>query len=149
MMGVLFSRPIAKSSFFVLPGQKTKEEQEAYKELLAQGLVQPSDMEIFVCNVDGSDMQQITDLGGANWAPYFHPSGESIVFSTNHHTESGRQFNIFSINLDGTGLKQVTYDRVFDAFPMFSPDGKYLVFSSNRNNGGGRDTNVFLAEWQE
>ena len=94
-------------------------------------------------------LQQITDLGGANWAPYFHPSGKKILFSSNHHTESRRVFNIFSINLDGTGLEQITYDEGFDAFPMFSPDGKQLVFSSNRNNGGTRDTNVFIAEWVE
>lgn len=147
--GGAFFSPDSKKLIFRASRPKSPEEQKAYKDLLAQGLVQPSDMEIFVCNVDGSDMQQVTNLGGANWAPYFHPSGESILFSTNHHTQSGRQFNIFSINLDGSGLKQITFDEVFDAFPMFSYDGKYLVFSSNRNNGGGRDTNVFLSEWVE
>ena len=145
--GGAFFSPDSKKLIFRASRPQTEEEQKTYKDLLAQGVVQPSDMEIFVCNVDGSDMQQITDLGGANWAPYFHPSGESLLFSTNHHTNSGRQFNIFSINVDGTGLKQITFDNVFDAFPMFSPDGKYLVFSSNRNNGGSRDTNVFLTEW--
>jgi len=147
--GGAFFSPDGKKLVFRASRPKTEEEVATYKELLAQGLVQPTDMEIFVCNVDGSDLQQITDLGGANWAPYFHPSGEKILFSTNHHTESGRQFNIFSINLDGSGLKQITFDEVFDAFPMFSYDGKYLVFSSNRANGGTRDTNVFLAEWQD
>ena len=43
--------------------------------------------------------EQITDLGGANWAPYMHPSGQSILFASNHHSESGRQFNIFKINI--------------------------------------------------
>ncbi len=147
--GGAFFSPDGTKLIFRASRPKTEEEQATYKALLAQGVVQPTEMEIFVCNVDGSDMQQITDLGGANWAPYFHPSGEKLLFSTNHHVEGGRQFNIFSINLDGTGLKQVTFDKTFDAFPMFSYDGKYLVFSSNRNNGGTRDTNVFLAEWQD
>ena len=79
----------------------------------------------------------------------FHPSGESILFSSNHHAESGRKFNIFSIDLNGENLRQITFDDTFDAFPMFSYDGKKLVFSSNRNNGGGRDTNVFIADWVE
>ena len=91
----------------------------------------------------------MTDLGGANWAPYMHPSGNSILFASNHHSKSGRQFNIFSINTDGTGLEQVTFDNAFDSFAMFSYDGKHLVFASNRNNGGTRDTNVFLAEWAD
>ncbi|MBL7962041.1 PD40 domain-containing protein, partial [bacterium] len=119
------------------------------KDLLSQGLVQPTLMEIYTCNADGSDIKQITSLGGANWAPFFHPSGKKIIFSTNHHSKSGRQFNLFAVNIDGTGLEQITFDTVFDAFPMFSPNGKKLVFASNRNNKGGRDTNLFIADWVE
>lgn len=120
---------------------------EMYKGLLKDHKVKPSSMELYVCDVDGSNLVQVTKLGKANWAPFFHPSGEKILFASNHHSESGRKFNLFLINIDGTGLEQVTFDEQFDAFPMFSPDGKKLVFSSNRNNGGGRDTNVFIADW--
>ncbi len=147
--GGAFFSPDSKKIIFRASRPKTPEAQQEYKELLAQGLVQPTNMEIYVCNVDGSDLRQITDLGGANWAPFFHPSGEKLLFASNHHTESGRVFNIFSINVDGTGLQQITFDEVFDSFPMFSPDGKKIVFSSNRNNGGTRDTNVFVADWVE
>ena len=126
----------------------TPEAQKTYRDFLAKDLVQPTNMEIYVGRIDGTEIQKVTDLGGANWAPYFHPSGEKILFSTNHHG-SGRQFNIFSINLDGSDLRQVTFDPTFDAFPMFSYDGKKLVFSSNRYNGGTRSTNVFLADWVE
>lgn len=150
--GGAFFSPDSKKLIFRASRPKTEEEIKTYKELLAQGLVQPTEMEIFVCNVDGSDMQQITQLGGANWAPFFHPSGKKILFSSNHHSlkEHGRpKFNIFSINTDGTGLEQITYDDVFDAFIIFSPDGKKVAFSSNRHNGGGHDTNVFIADWVE
>lgn len=126
---------------------KTPEAQKLYKDLLADGQVQPTDLELYVANIDGSDKQQVTTLGKANWAPFFHPSGEKIIFASNHQGEKSRTFNLFMVNLDGTGLEQITHDTVFDAFAMFSYDGKYLVFSSNRFNGGNRDTNVFLAEW--
>lgn len=130
---------------------KTEEAVQVYRELLAEGMVQPTDMELYIANVDGSDARKLTNLGSANWAPYFHPSGEKILFSSNHHSPPGGrpQFNLFSINLDGTGLEQITFDGVFDAFPMFSRDGKQLVFASNRNNGGTRDTNLFLADWND
>lgn len=147
--GGAFFSPDSKKLVFRASRPTAEEDVKEYKDLLAQNLVQPTNMEIYVCNVDGSELTQITKLGGANWAPYFHPSGEKIIFSTNHHTPSGRIFNLFMINVDGTGLQQVTFDDTFDAFPMFSPDGKKLVFSSNRNNGGTRDTNVFLADWVE
>ncbi|MCX6140558.1 MAG: hypothetical protein NTX15_07000 [Candidatus Kapabacteria bacterium] len=128
---------------------RTEEAQREYKELLAQGLVAPTDMEIFTCNVDGSNVQQITNLGKANWAPYYHPSAKKIIFSSNHASQRGYDFQLYMVNLDGTGLDQITTESIFNAFPMFSPDGKYLVWSSNRLNNGTRDTNVFIAEWLE
>ena len=145
--GGAFFSPDSKKIVFRASRPKTDEEANTYKELLAQGLVQPTALEIFTCNLDGSDLRQITNVGKANWAPYMHPSGKKILFCSNHHSQSGRQFNVFSINIDGTGLEQVTFDTAFDSFPMFSPDGKYIAFASNRNNGGTRDTNIFLAEW--
>lgn len=128
---------------------KTKEEQDNYKQLLADGLVEPTEMELYVANADGSNKRKITSLGNANWAPFFHPSGEKILFSSNYKSKRGFPFNLFMINLDGSGLEQITFDDTFDSFPMFSYDGKYLVFASNRNNGRTRDTNLFLAEWKD
>ena len=128
---------------------ESPEEEKEYKDLLAQGLVAPTNMEIYVCNVDGSDKQQITHLGKANWAPFFHPSGKKVVFSSNHASTKGYDFQLYSMNLDGTGLEVLTTESKFNAFPMFSPNGKQLVWSSNRKNHGTRDTNVFIADWKE
>ena len=127
---------------------QSEEEIEKYNALLDQNMVEPTSMELFVARADGSEMKQITNLGGANWAPFFHPSGDKVLFSSNHKT--GRfPFNIFMINLDGSELEQITFDEAFDSFPMFSPDGTKLAFSSNRNNGRTRSTNVFVADWVE
>ncbi|HHG85266.1 MAG TPA: hypothetical protein ENJ82_11020 [Bacteroidetes bacterium] len=145
--GGAFFSPDSKKLVWRSSRPKTAEEKAEYKELLGQDLVQPTALEIYIANADGSDIKQITEIGKANWAPSWHPSGEKIIFASNHKSESGRQFNLFLVNVDGSGLEQLSYDSVFDAFPLFSPDGKYVVFSSNRFNGGGRDTNVFLAEW--
>ena len=147
--GGAFFSPDSKMLVFRASRPKTPEAVKTYKDLLAQGLVQPTDLEIFVCNADGSGMRQVTNLGKANWAPFFHPSGKQIVFTSNHHSSDGRKFNLFAVNIDGSNLRQITYDSVFDGFPMFSPDGKKFVFSSNRFNGGTRDTNVFIADWVE
>lgn len=145
--GGAFFSPDGSKIVFRASRPKTPEEIKEYKDLLKQGLVQPTNMEIYICNADGSDLKQVTKLGKANWAPFFTPDGKKLLFSSNHASARGFQFNIYMINLDGTGLEQVTYDKVFDSFPMFSPDGKKLIFSSNRNNNGTRDTNLFIAEW--
>ncbi|MBK9257380.1 MAG: PD40 domain-containing protein [Saprospiraceae bacterium] len=145
--GGAFFSPDGSKIIFRASRPKTEEDKKVYRELLALGQVMPTEMELFVCNADGSDLRQLTKLGKANWAPYFHPSGKKVIFSSNHASSRGYQFNLYMINLDGTGLEQITYDGVFDAFPMFSYDGKRIVFSSNRNNGGTRDTNLFMADW--
>ena len=143
--GGAFFSPDGTKLIFRSSRPKTAAEIKEYKDLLAIGLVQPTNMELYVCNVDGSELKKITSLGSANWAPFFHPSGKKVIFSTNHVSQ--RSFNLFMINVDGTGLEQITFDKVFDAFPMFSPDGKKIVFSSNRNNNGTHDTNLFVADW--
>ena len=147
--GGAFFSPDGTKLIFRSSRPKTAEDRKEYKDLLAQGLVQPTYMELYICNIDGSNLKKITDLGSANWAPFFHPSGDKVIFSSNHHKEKHDGFNLFIINLDGTGLEQITFDGVFDAFPMFSPDGKKIVFSSNRNNNGTHDTNLFIADWVE
>ncbi|MCB0544754.1 MAG: PD40 domain-containing protein, partial [Saprospiraceae bacterium] len=145
--GGAFFSPDGSKIVFRASRPKTDAEIKEYKDLLSQGLVAPTDMEIFVCNADGSDQRQVTRLGKANWAPYYHPSGKKIIFSSNHHSERGYDFQLFMINEDGTGLEQITHESIFNSFPMFSPDGKKIAWSSNRDNGGTRDTNVFVADW--
>jgi TolB protein len=147
--GGAFFSPDGTKIVFRASRPNTETEIKEYKDYLAKGLVAPTNMEIYICNVDGSDLKQVTRLGKANWAPFFHPSGNKIIFSSNHHSDRGYDFQLYLINIDGTGLERVTTESKFNAFPMFSPDGKRLVFSSNRNNGGTRDTNLFIAEWRD
>lgn len=127
----------------------TPAEESDYQRLLGQGLVRPTTLELWVMKADGSEQRQITALGGANFAPYFHPDGRRIIFASNHHNPRGRNFDLFLVNLDGSGLTQVTAHDDFDGFPMFSPDGSRLVFASNRYGSVPGETNVFIADWVE
>lgn len=145
--GGAFFSPDSKKLVFRASRPATSDEIREYKDLLAQGLVAPTRMEIYTCNLDGSQMRQVTHLGKANWAPFYLPDNRRIIFSSNHHSERGFDFQLYVIHEDGTGLERVTTESYFNAFPMFSPDGKKIVFSSNRNNGGTRDTNLFIADW--
>jgi Tol biopolymer transport system component/Zn-dependent protease with chaperone function len=120
-----------------------------YQELLAQNMVRPSQMEIFVMDADGTNRHQVTRNGAANFCPYFHPDGQRIIFASNMDDPEGRNFELYLVNVDGTGLERITYNDTFDGFPMFSRDGARLVFASNRNNQVPRETNIFIADWVE
>jgi Tol biopolymer transport system component len=122
---------------------------DEYKSLLAKGLVRPSKLELFVANADGTSPRQITYLNAASFAPFFHPSGKRVLFSTNFAGKGGREFDIWAVNTDGTELERITYAEGFDGFPMFSPDGSKLAFSSNRNQANEGETDVFVADWLE
>ncbi|MHB9039700.1 MAG: TolB family protein, partial [Melioribacteraceae bacterium] len=129
------------------------EDAEVYKKLLADGYVEPKELNIFMADIDGKNAKQVTKLPGANWAPFFHPDGKKILFCSNHHSidKGGRIFDVFMINNDGTGLEKITNSETFDAFPMFSYDGKKIVFCSNRQSDRKptHDTNIFIADWIE
>lgn len=128
---------------------ETESELKDYDDLVKENLLRPTKFEIFIMDADGSNMKQVTNLGKASFAPFFHPGGEKIIFSSNYGAESPRDFNLFLINTDGSGLEQVTFSGTFDGFPMFTSDGKHLVFASNRFNKKDGDTNIFITEWIE
>jgi len=120
-----------------------------YQRLLANHLVRPGRLEIWIMNANGTGQRPVTALGCASFAPFFHPSGRSIIFSSNHPDLRGREFDLWLVGLDGSGLERVTFSEGFDGFPMFSPDGKRLAFGSNRHNGKPGETNVFVAQWRD
>ena len=146
--GAWFS-PDGKKIIWRASRPKTEAEIREYKELLAENMVAPTNMEVYIANADGSNVRQVTSLGNANWAPAYMPDSKRIIFASNHQSKRGFPFNLFTVNEDGSGLEKISAEKSFDAFPMFSPDGKKIIFCSNRNNGGTRDTNIFIADWVE
>jgi len=146
--GAWFS-PDGKKIIWRASRPTTDTEIKEYKELLAENLVAPTHMEVFIADADGGNVQQVTHYGNANWAPAYLPDSRRIIFASNHQSKRGYPFNLYLVNEDGTGLEKISAEKSFDAFAMFSPDGKKIVFCSNRNNGGTRDTNIFIADWVE
>lgn len=122
-----------------------------YQDLLAEGLIRPGMLEIYVMNADGSNIRQVTNNGAANFGPYFFPDGKRVIYCSNQGDPKGRNFDLYMINIDGTGNERVTYGDTFDGFPMFSlhDGGKKFVFCSNRFNAKQGETNVFICDWVE
>jgi Tol biopolymer transport system component len=126
---------------------ETDKEIEDYKSLISESLIRPMNLQIRIMNADGTGKKQVTHNEGANFAPFFFPNDERIIFCSNMADPNGRNFDLWAVNIDGTNLERITSFDGFDGFPMFSPNGKYFVFASNRNQAKTGDTNIFIAEW--
>lgn len=135
------------------------EELKDYQDLLQEGLIRPSRLDLFVMDKDGENPRRIThsgDDGATNWAPYPHPDGKRIVFASNRDDfdqtvpgQYGYNFELYLIGMDGQGLRRLTFNRNFDGFPMFSADGSRLVWCGNVVDARPHDTDALIGDWSE
>ena len=120
-----------------------------YMDLLNNGLIRPSKLEIYVMNLKDRKPIQLTSNGSANFGPYFHPNGEKVIFVSNMDDPQHRNFEMYTVDIKTKEIERISYNPTFDGFPMFSHDGKKLVFASNRNNSKPHETNIFIADWAD
>ncbi|MGD2112973.1 MAG: hypothetical protein PVI50_06280, partial [Gammaproteobacteria bacterium] len=120
-----------------------------YRALLAEGLIRPGKLDLYIMNLAERRPIRLTDNAAANFGPYWHPDGRHIIFSSNLHDPGGRNFDLYLINIDTRETERITWYDGFDGFPMFSHDAKRLVFASNRFGKERGETNVFVADWRD
>lgn len=79
---------------------------------------------------------QLTDNEHVNWAPFWHPRGDYMVFTSSevgHHN-----YEVFAIPFDRAAPEarqptfRITESPGFDGLPVFSPDGRYLMWTAQR-----------------
>jgi TolB protein len=147
--GGAFFSPDGKWIVYRASFPKTDEEKAEFEKLLADRLLRPGNLEIYIARPDGSEERQLTNNGASNWAPSFHPDGKTIVFASNLHAPKSGKFSIYAMNVDGSCKRRLTDYDGFDGFPCFSPDGTKMVLISNRNGKDKhKDLNVFIADWR-
>jgi TolB protein len=97
---------------------------------------------IYIINLDGSDLTQLTNFSIGAQEPVWSPDGKKIAFSA---TNDG---GIYTINADGTNLTRIVYKTVYDEYtdtwniaannhPSWSPDGTVIVYESLGDEGSG------------
>jgi Tol biopolymer transport system component len=97
-------------------------------------------LQVFIANLDGTDVQQVThDRRGAS-TPAWSSDGEAIVYfngAGQGSIEQGDVLNIFVLDLATGETRQVTNEKPPNAadFPQFSPDGASIVYDLYHADG--------------
>jgi Tol biopolymer transport system component/DNA-binding winged helix-turn-helix (wHTH) protein len=86
--------------------------------------------EIYICNVAGSGLLRLTNLGNARTPelPHWSPDGQKIVLDSifgGHNT-------IFVMQANGGPLHRLTDQTSDNLNPSWSHDGRWIYFTSNR-----------------
>jgi Tol biopolymer transport system component len=84
--------------------------------------------EIWICDSDGSNAQQLTSLAGYSGCPSWSPDGERIAFCSIQE-----QWGIFVISANGGKPKRLITSPATDSYPSWSRDGKWIYFGSDRS----------------
>ena len=85
---------------------------------------QDTGRDIYVINIDGTDLRQLTDHPGHDRWPAWAPNGRQIAFHSTRNNNSG---GIFLMDTDGKNVKELTNGD--ETYPSWSPDGKRIAFS--------------------
>jgi Tol biopolymer transport system component len=102
--------------------------------------------EIYTMDLASGIERQVTRMGVMSWAPYFHPSGDYLIFASNR--EGFANFELFIVDAAGSrDPVRVTFTDGFDGLPVFSPDGRRLSWTSNRT--AKRQSQIFIADWDD
>jgi len=85
--------------------------------------------EIWSCDSDGSNPQQLTSFGGPGVStPRWSPDGTRIAFDSN----SGGQWDIWMAEASGGKPRRMTNHPANDGNPSWSRDGRWIYFDSAR-----------------
>ena len=95
------------------------------------------DVEIWLMDLDGSKLQQISDIPEGACQPRWSPDGLRIVFISpcERHLTMYPGASLFLINADGSGLVPLPNVPGGDYDPSWSPDGTQIAFTSLRKGG--------------
>ncbi len=114
--------------------------------------------QIFIMNLDGSGVHQVSNGLGRTTCSYFFPDGKHILYSSTQAASpqcppppdwsKGYRwaiyptYEIYVADADGTDPHPLTHNQGYNAEATISPDGKKIAFTSTRNG----DLDIFVMD---
>ena len=92
--------------------------------------------QIFLANVDGTGVRQLTTMSDGACQPAWSPDGQQLVFTSPCRDDQDRYpgASLWLIQADGSGLASLPTLPGGDFDPVWSPDGASIAFASLRDN---------------
>jgi TolB protein len=88
------------------------------------------EIDIYVMDADGSNVQRLTDAPGRDFEPHWSPDGATIVFSSERDDPENAQ--LYLMNADGSDQRRLPSPLTVDQIgARWSPDGQWILFHSN------------------
>lgn len=106
--------------------------------LVFQCNYEPDFWNLWLINVDGTGLTQLTEKGYKDWNPFW-VSDKKIIFSSNR----GQERQVWSINIDGTICSQVTFDSSMKSFPSYSKVQRKIICEQTSDLIG---DNIFIMD---
>jgi Tol biopolymer transport system component len=109
-------------------------------------------IDLYVMNVDASNLTRMTNDAAVDTFPAYSPAGDAIAFTSDRDGVQDRSgyrttdIYILQVQPDGSPgqIRPITTDTGHDAHPVFSPDGKWIVYTSEQ--GGISDEEPLVQE---
>jgi tricorn protease len=84
--------------------------------------------DLFVADLDGRNVRQLTTDDGVESNPVFSPDGRTIAFSAQYDGN----VDVYTVPVTGGAPTRLTWHPGADSVQAFTPDGKAVLFTSQR-----------------
>jgi Tol biopolymer transport system component len=122
-------------------GELTAAETELFK------LDPASAMDIYIMDIDGSNIRRLTEEIGYDGGPFFSPDGKRICWR--HFAENGLVAEIYTMAIDGSDVKRLTSMQCVSWAPFYHPSGDYIAFTTNKQGFGNFEIYIVDTQCQE
>ncbi len=95
---------------------------------------QEGDREIFLTDIKGTFLKQLTFNNRDDYDASWSADGQFILFSSNRDNGNAE---VYIMRADGSNQTNLSNSQGYDGQPRWSPDGQSIAFNSDRNGGIG------------
>lgn len=109
------------------------------------------DDDVYIMNLDGTELEQLTNEPGRDYEADTSPDGQTLVFASQR--DGPNNSLLYLMDIDGSNVRRLTEPpaegRVIDDYAHWSPDGRHVVFQrTTAPEDGVPDADIWMVDTQ-